>query len=172
MILISNYFSYNSGFFQDDREFKPRSKSISYSVRISKWLFMFIVLLSLSCTATKNTNSTSSSDSLEGVEVVPGRGEQSPASWDLLFRKVTGVQVLGTYPNIRIKIRGATSLNLTTEPLFVLDGRILGNSFRDLAQSTTPAEVASIRVLKGSEAGAYGLRGANGVIEVRQKKTN
>ena len=128
-------------------------------------------LLITSCSPSYTGTVTQPTDqSMEtGNIIVPGQGEQSPLSWDILFRKVPGVQVLGTYPNMRINIRGSVSLRLTTEPLFILDNIVLGNSFRDLANTTTPAEVDYIRVLKGPDAAMYGSRGANGVVIVKQK---
>jgi TonB-dependent SusC/RagA subfamily outer membrane receptor len=58
-----------------------------------------------------------------------------------------------------IRIQGASSLLLSTEPLFVVDG-ITVNSISDIQ----PLMVKSIQVLKGSSAAIYGSRGANGVI--------
>lgn len=66
-------------------------------------------------------------------------------------------------------IRGSESFYLSTEPLFVLEGVPLGTNFLSLDEAATPADVASIRVLKGSDASMYGVRGANGVIEVTLK---
>ena len=134
---------------------------------------LVVLILLVGCTSSKpRTTPIKSTVSTARDEVIPGQGEQSVASWDMLFRKINGVQVMGSYPNIRIKIRGATSLNLTTEPLFVLDNMILGNSFQNLSRAITPAEVKSIRVLKGPDAGSYGFRGSNGVIVVRSKNGN
>jgi TonB-dependent SusC/RagA subfamily outer membrane receptor len=75
--------------------------------------------------------------------------------YDMLRGEVPGVQVNGT----SIKIQGASSLMLSTEPLFVVDG-ITVNSIDDIQ----PVTVKSIQVLKGSSASIYGSRGANGVI--------
>ncbi|MFZ0282063.1 MAG: TonB-dependent receptor plug domain-containing protein [Bacteroidales bacterium] len=69
--------------------------------------------------------------------------------------QVPGVQVVGS----SIRIQGASSLTLSTEPLFVVDGVIV-NSVDDIM----PQMVKSIQVLKGSSAAIYGSRGANGVI--------
>jgi TonB-dependent SusC/RagA subfamily outer membrane receptor len=69
--------------------------------------------------------------------------------------EVPGVQVSGT----SIRIQGASSLMLSTEPLFVVDGMVV-NSIGDIQ----PFTVKSIEILKGSSAAIYGSRGANGVI--------
>ncbi len=77
--------------------------------------------------------------------------------YEMLTGEVPGVEVSGT----SIKIRNATSFQLSTEPLFVVDGTIVP-SINDIV----PAQVKSIEVLKGSAASIYGARGANGVIVI------
>ncbi len=78
--------------------------------------------------------------------------------YDMLRGEVPGVQVSGT----SIRIQGASSLMLSTEPLFVVDGMVV-NSIADIQ----PYSVKSIEILKGSSASIYGSRGANGVILIK-----
>jgi TonB-dependent starch-binding outer membrane protein SusC len=78
--------------------------------------------------------------------------------YDMLRGEVPGVQVSGT----SIRIQGASSLMLSTEPLFVVDGMVV-NSIADIQ----PYTVKSIEILKGSSAAIYGSRGANGVILIK-----
>ena len=75
--------------------------------------------------------------------------------YDMLRGAVPGVEVSGK----SIKVMGSSSLNVSTEPLFVVDGVIV-NSIEDIP----PQSVKSIEVLKGAAASVYGARGANGVI--------
>jgi len=75
--------------------------------------------------------------------------------YDMIKGEVAGVQVNGK----SIKIQGASSFILSTEPLFVVDGMTV-SSIDDIR----PYMVKSIEVLKGSAASVYGSRGANGVI--------
>ena len=75
--------------------------------------------------------------------------------YDMIRGQVPGVEVVGE----SIQIRGSSSLNISTEPLFVVDGVIV-NSIDDIS----PQTVKSIEVLKGPAASVYGTRGANGVI--------
>jgi len=77
--------------------------------------------------------------------------------YEMLAGEVPGVEVTGT----SIKIRNATSFQLSTEPLFVVDGIIVPG-----INNIVPAQVKSIEVLKGSAASIYGARGANGVIVI------
>jgi TonB-linked SusC/RagA family outer membrane protein len=65
--------------------------------------------------------------------------------------------------DFKITIRGATSINASSAPLFVVDGLVGG--------SMPPSEdIAAIEILKDASATAiYGSRGANGVVMVTTK---
>ncbi|WPP50768.1 SusC/RagA family TonB-linked outer membrane protein [Catalinimonas niigatensis] len=87
---------------------------------------------------------------------------------------------------ISISIRGASSVNAGTGPLYVIDGLpidnaapigetgaeyVLTRSPRNPLSSINPADIESIEVLKDASATAiYGARGANGVILITTKK--
>lgn len=75
--------------------------------------------------------------------------------YEMIRGEVSGVQVNGT----SIMIRGATTINSGTEPLFVVDGVPVMT-----VDNIQPQMVKSIEVLKGSAASIYGSRGSNGVI--------
>jgi len=78
--------------------------------------------------------------------------------YDMIRGEVAGVQVMGN----SIRIQGIGSLTLSTEPLYVVDGMVVG-SISDIQ----PYNVKSIEILKGSSASIYGSRGANGVILIK-----
>lgn len=79
-----------------------------------------------------------------------------------MLRGKPGVQVSGK----SVKIQGGvTSLQMSTEPLFVVDG-VPVNTIDDVL----PETVKTIEILKGSSAAIYGSRGANGVILITLKK--
>ncbi|HBC78610.1 MAG TPA: hypothetical protein DEO60_03050 [Bacteroidales bacterium] len=80
--------------------------------------------------------------------------------YDMIRGRVAGVEVSGK----SIRIRGSNSLNVSTEPLFVVDG-VMVREIDDIA----PETVKSIEVLKGPDASAYGVRGSNGVIVITRK---
>jgi TonB-dependent SusC/RagA subfamily outer membrane receptor len=80
--------------------------------------------------------------------------------YDMIRGKVPGVEVSGK----SIKIRGTNSLNISTEPLFVVDGVIVKE-----VEDISPETVKSIEVLKGPDASVYGTRGSNGVIVITRK---
>ena len=110
----------------------------------------------------------------------------------LLTGKIAGVDVQQAGGTVgsgsRIRIRGASSLSLTNEPLVVVDGIRFNNN---VAQSTTvgsttigvggqvpsrfndinPEDIETIEVLKGPAAAAqYGTAAANGVIQITTKR--
>ena len=63
----------------------------------------------------------------------------------------------------KIRIRGATSINASSNPLFVIDGMVGGTA-------PPPEDIASIEILKDASATAiYGSRGANGVVMITTK---
>jgi TonB-linked SusC/RagA family outer membrane protein len=64
----------------------------------------------------------------------------------------------------KLRIRGASSINASSDPLFVVDGFVGG-------QLPPPEDIESIEVLKDASATAiYGSRGANGVVMVTTKQ--
>ncbi len=67
-----------------------------------------------------------------------------------------------------IRIRGGNSINADNEPLYVIDGFIVGTDFN--LNNINTNDIASIEVLKDATAiSIYGTRGANGVILVTTK---
>lgn len=95
----------------------------------------------------------------------------TPSAENLLTGKAPGVFVVS--PSGRpgdkasIIIRGRSTINGSTDPLWVIDGVIVGNSPYDLS----PNDIESMTVLKDAASTAvYGSQGANGVIVVTTKK--
>ena len=80
--------------------------------------------------------------------------------YDMIRGELPGVQVIGK----SIIIQGPSSINLSSDPLLVVDG-ITVSSIDDIS----PQNVKSIEVLKGPAASIYGSRGANGVILIYMK---
>ena len=66
-----------------------------------------------------------------------------------------------------IRIRGIATVNGSADPLYVVDGVVVGTNSSFL----NPADIESIEILKDASATAiYGSRGANGVILVTTKR--
>lgn len=85
--------------------------------------------------------------------------------------RVAGVSISNTSGapggEVKIRIRGANSVNNNNAPLIVLDGVAMGSLG---LQDINPYDIATIDVLKDASATAvYGSRGANGVILISTK---
>ncbi|PWU03649.1 MAG: hypothetical protein C5B52_03010 [Bacteroidetes bacterium] len=77
--------------------------------------------------------------------------------------------------NGHIRIQGHMTANLSSgnanDPLLVVDGVAMeGADLKLLIDNIPPNTVDFIEVLKGTEAGIYGVRGASGVISVNTRK--
>lgn len=86
------------------------------------------------------------------------------------LENVPGVNIQGQGNSAYITIRGISSFNTTNEPLYVIDGHAVGNSYIEANRIVTPNDIDYVRVLKGPDAAIYGVRGANGVIEIVTRK--
>lgn len=109
-----------------------------------------------------------------------------PNGASLLQGRAPGVTVIQnggtTGTSARVRIRGANSINLSNEPLIIIDNVRVNNSFNSFSiglggQSVSrlndldPDEIESIDILKGPAASAmYGTAAANGVIQVTTKR--
>lgn len=90
---------------------------------------------------------------------------------DIHLSTIAGVTVRGQGPSAEVRIRGGmNSFNLSTEPLFVLDGQVMSGGYASIYASVAVPDIDNINVLKGSEASLYGSRGANGVIVINTKR--
>jgi len=94
----------------------------------------------------------------------------TPAVENLLAGKASGVFVStsGGQPGgaSKVVIRGRGTVNGSTDPLWVVDGVIVGNS----SPPMNPSDIESLTVLKDAASTAvYGSQGANGVIVVTTK---
>ena len=97
----------------------------------------------------------------------------------LIESKVAGAQVIDNNEpggGMSIRIRGATSINASSDPLYVVDGLPIGTngglatSGRDALNFLNPNDIENITVLKGGEAASiYGANAANGVVIIQTK---
>jgi TonB-linked SusC/RagA family outer membrane protein len=102
-----------------------------------------------------------------------------------LQSRVPGVQVMtqsgteGTSP--RIRIRGISSINAGSSPIYVIDGVRMnggsqtifgvGGASQSASDAVHPADIESMEVIKGPAASTlYGADAANGVISITTKK--
>ncbi len=89
----------------------------------------------------------------------------------VLQRKVPGLVVTRTSDGgIALQVRGATSFRGgDAPPLYVLNGLPFEPGTGGALTGIDPNEIESIRVLKGPDAGIYGIQGANGAIVITTK---
>lgn len=84
---------------------------------------------------------------------------------------VTNTGDLGSKPKIRI--RGNSSFragDAANEPLYVLDGKVISS---DAFMTLNPMDIKEMKVLKDAAACAlYGIKAANGVIEITSQRGN
>lgn len=88
---------------------------------------------------------------------------------DALNGRMSGVQVMSSgVPggSMKIRVRGASSVNKSNDPLYVVDGIVRQTGLEGI----NPEDIQSIQVLKDASSTAiYGARGANGVVMVQTK---
>ncbi|MFY9364994.1 MAG: SusC/RagA family TonB-linked outer membrane protein [Bacteroidales bacterium] len=108
--------------------------------------------------------------SLHAIPVEKLKNVTSPSVENMLSSKTPGVYVApgSSQPGSvgAIIIRGKSTINGSTDPLWVVDGVIIGNS----SGSLSPADIETMTILKDAASTAiYGSQGANGVIVVTTK---
>lgn len=86
------------------------------------------------------------------------------------LQRMPGVYVSGPQYNQMVLIRGVSSFNSEIEPLYVIDGTSVGTNYNAVNNMLNVRDIANVRVLKGSDASIYGVRGANGVIVITTKR--
>ena len=106
------------------------------------------------------------------VAVMDGKAfkdQPVPRIEDALNGRMSGVQVMSSgVPGgaMKIRVRGASSVSKSNDPLYVVDGIVRETGLEGI----NPEDIQSIQVLKDASSTAiYGARGANGVVMVQTK---
>lgn len=90
---------------------------------------------------------------------------------ELFIGRFPGVQVFNVNGQVQLRIRGASSVNASTEPLILIDGQQLSPGSGGLI-GINPRDIARIEVLKDAVSMAeFGVRGGNGVIKITTKRS-
>ena len=101
---------------------------------------------------------------------------QSNANLADALRKNTNLTVLGQGSDTKVILRGTSSFGMHgqhTQPLYVVDGVAIGNSYTAANRMINPNEIVSIRILRNlSEVSTYGEKGNHGVIKIRTAKNS
>lgn len=127
-------------------------------------ILLFVITGLPSCNSSKQTTSSK-------MNVKEELDEKNRANFSLLDRLVqlpgiirrNGVPVLA-------KTSNSFSSSGTQEPLYILDGYEIGNSFASLNEVVKSFNVKTVKVLSSADANMYGTRAANGVIVVTTYK--
>ncbi|WP_419213426.1 TonB-dependent receptor plug domain-containing protein [Maribacter sp. X9] len=125
---------------------------------------LLINTLSFSCSSSKQTT-TSHSNFKEELD------EKNRTNLSLLDRLVQlpGIIKRNGVP-VFTKSSGSFGSSETQQPLYILDGYEIGNSFSSLNEAVKSFNVKKIIVLSSADAGMYGTRAANGVIVITTYK--
>lgn len=125
-------------------------------------------------------NTIASIDAVKAVESAPIKNVD-----DLLTARSTSVAITQgtqTGSGSRMRIRGQSSLSLSNQPLFVIDGIRMTSTSSDTNLPTggatpsrvgdiNPDEIENIEIIKGPSAAAlYGTAAANGVVVITTKR--
>lgn len=110
----------------------------------------------------------------------------TPLLSNILSSRTPGVTVQAsggtTGTGSRVRIRGSNSINLSNEPLLIVDGIRVNNSPSSFSygvggqvisrmEDFNPEDIESLDIIKGPAAAAlYGTAAANGVIQITTKK--
>ena len=136
----------------------------------SKILVVFVLVFGIglffSCGTSREGQSAESS--------VPGevRSDQLNNSLADVLRKNTSLQVTGTGNDVKVLVRGMGSIQLNTQPLFVIDNVPVGNSYAMANSAVNPGDIYRVSVLRSlSEITTiWGEQGNHGVILIQTKK--
>lgn len=126
-----------------------------------------VVVIGYGTTTKKDLTGSVSSVSSEDITQVPAsRVDQ------VLQGRAAGVQVTSASgapgAGTAIRVRGGNSITGSNEPLFVIDGIVVGTNFN--LNNINPSDIQSLEILKdASSIAIYGSRGANGVVLVTTK---
>lgn len=150
--------------------------------------FLFMVWMLASCASSSKSPSSGQDPSSEivdqgyqrvqaknsnqsNIQVNPNEERAANLSLEEMLQRLPGVRLKsGRGPSSQFIVSGSSmSFMADTRPLFVVNGRVMGNDFSIVHALVYPNDVTSLNVLKGSDASIYGTRGANGVILIRTK---
>jgi TonB-linked SusC/RagA family outer membrane protein len=145
---------------------------------------------------TGNNSTTTRKQLGNSISVIKGESLKNSATTNTLGAlqgKVMGAQISQNSGDpaggMSVRLRGASSVNGSSDPLYIVDGVIVDNSSQNVinrnadAQGTNfsagqnrlvdinPSDIDRIEVLNGAAAAAqYGSRAANGVVQIFTKR--
>jgi TonB-dependent SusC/RagA subfamily outer membrane receptor len=92
---------------------------------------------------------------------------------DVFLRRLPGVTVSGDGINAKVLVRGVNTVNLSSEPLFVLDNATISGGYSTVFSMVNSNNIKRVNVISdASGLAAYGSQGSAGVILVTTKKND
>lgn len=88
-----------------------------------------------------------------------------------VLRLQPGLVISGGGNAIQVQIRGTSTIQLATQPLYVVDDVPMGRNYAQAANAVNVKDIVEVEILKGTSATTiYGVMGNNGVIKIKTKK--
>ncbi len=88
-----------------------------------------------------------------------------------VLNSIGGIQVEGQHPNVKVYMRGKGSINYNTQPLYVVDGVPIGNSYSQTSNALNVQNIATVSIITGTQATVrFGDMANHGAILIRTKK--
>lgn len=135
-------------------------------MKIILTIFFFVsTILLTGCASSGNTSKDVKEKLGSSVEI-----HNPNLGLDEYLRRLSGVRVHGSGPFAKIQMRGQSSLELSSTPLFVMDDIRLGRDFDNVYRVVDMNLVNNLRAVNSSKATLYyGHDGYAGVIEISTK---
>ena len=147
------------------------------SSHLLKLLALVLIFAVTSCKPTDVTTggdreptSLHSKDKESKVETVDQTTNSPTTQLVDLLRRLPGVNIRGSHPNVFVSVRGTTSTSGPISVLYVVDNVPMGRDYARVAEAVDITRVQNISVLKGGETAIYGTQGSGGVVVIRMKR--
>lgn len=123
-----------------------------------------ICLILMSCGSSKNTAGENPAE--ESVEEQLDDKNRGALPLHQQIAKVPGVILRGGVPVFQRVANDRSKRGRNIQPLYVVNGVPVGNSYRGLVGIVNSTQVKEIKGVIGPETATYGGQGSNGVIEI------
>ncbi len=128
---------------------------------------LLLVFLVTACSTSKTSDVNKKNYDDPNVMVLDDNEVAVGNNLESFLNRTAGVRVNGSGQNATVQIRGVNSFGSGTQPLFVVNGSDVGQSYSNAAGLVQNMKIKSVEVLKGSDASLYGVRGAGGVVIIK-----
>lgn len=124
-----------------------------------------LVLLSLLVVGLFSCGTSKTSETKSNIKEENDAKNRGQISLLTRLRQQPGIVLKNGVPVVNKAANTVSSFG-NSEPLYVLNGQIIGNSFARIDQIVDNFNVKKIKVIAGPETSYYGSQGAKGVIEI------